>query len=168
MVVEAPDRQPEEWNFDVAPGKRHERKVALRRKTGGAPAPSPVPTPTPTPPPDMPGEQPTNGLFIGAIVALAGTGLLVVGAAVTGGLALKFKSDYDGFQNGGERTEAEDIRSTGEKLNIATDVLIGCAVAGAAVGTVLLVLSLQNDGAETAIAPLVAPGIGGAMLRGRF
>ena len=65
------------------------------------------------------------------VLGLAVTGALTVGAVVVGVLALSAHADYDTYESGGDRVDAENVRVTGEALNIVTDVLIGTAAAAA-------------------------------------
>ena len=146
IEVQAPEREPQSWSFAVEAGGRHERKLALRQKGGAAtplPAPGPSPSPSPVPPPSP--DSPSRGLSPATIAVIAITGAIVIGAVVTGSLALKYQRDYQSFESGGDREDAEKVRNTGEALNITTDVLIGAAVAGAAAMTVLLILDLTGD-----------------------
>lgn len=143
IEVQAPQRETASWSFEVEPGGRHERKFALRAKGAATPVPLPGPAPSPSPAPSP--DSPSRGISAATIAVIAITGALVVGAVVTGSLALKYQRDYQSFESGGDRPDAEKVRNTGEALNITTDVLIGCAVAGAAAMTVLLILDLTGD-----------------------
>jgi hypothetical protein len=84
-----------------------------------------------------------------------------VGAVVFGVLALQNKAEYDSYQTGGSREEAEQVRSNGTILNITTDVLIGTAVAAATVTVILLVVTTDDGGSATLKAN---PTVGGGTL----
>ncbi|HZO13177.1 MAG TPA: hypothetical protein VFB62_07955 [Polyangiaceae bacterium] len=155
IEVQAPEREPHSWSFALEPGGRHAHKVALRAKGAGATVPSPVTSPSPAPVPPPSPDSPSRGLSAGTIAVIAITGALVVGAVVTGSLALKYQRDYQSFESGGDRKDAEKVRNTGEALNITTDVLIGAAVAGAAAMTVLLILDLTGDKGTGSAGPVI-------------
>jgi hypothetical protein len=77
-----------------------------------------------------------------AFYAVAGlTGALLIGTAVTGGLAMKTFRDFEDTpeENVGSRT---DLRDKGRKLNIAADTLLGLTAASAAA---LLVMGFFTD-----------------------
>ena len=81
-------------------------------------------------------ERPTpTGVYIG----LAATGAFTLGAAVTGVLALGKKGDFDDANDGTNPADAESLSDSTKTLNLVTDVLIGAAVASAAVTTYLYV-----------------------------
>ena len=136
-----------------------------------APAASPAPA-TPAGPPVSPGtSEAGGGPSAAAIVTLVLTGAVAVGAGVTGGLALKAKADYESYETGGDRADAESVRSTGETLNIVTDVLIGTAAAGAVVTLVLLLTTSSGDAEDQArwrILPGLVEGGPGLVLQSPF
>ena len=157
LSIEAPDHDPAQLSFKLAPGERLERAVALSPRSKPIPSPDPAPSPAPPIAPEPPSVDPPSladekGLGGGTIAAIAITSVAVVGAVVVGALALSAKSDYEEFQSGGDRGEAEDIRATGEILNGVTDGLIVASVLGAGVSAVLLILDLSG-GDETALVP---------------
>ncbi|MBW2455980.1 MAG: hypothetical protein JRI68_15795 [Deltaproteobacteria bacterium] len=164
------------WQVQLEPGDKKTRKLTLKKK-GGAAAATPKPTsePTTTPPttPDEPVGQDGGGISTGAIVGLIATGALAVGAGVVGGLAMKAKADYESYETGGKRQDAEAIRGTGETLNIVTDVLIGSAVLAAGVTTVLLIIGSGDEKPESTagrfrLVPTVGQTGVGAVVEARF
>ena len=105
------------------------------------------------------GDDGGGGISGASIAMIVVTGALTVGAVVVGALALQSQADYTSYERGGDRVDAENVRLTGEALNIVTDVLIGTAVASAIV-TVVLLVTTSDDG-ETATLS-VSPTVGGA------
>ena len=107
-------------------------------------------------------------------VAAAGTATLLTGAAVTGGLALSKKSDYDAA-NGVDKADASSLRRETIRLAFVTDVLLGASVLAAA-GTAYLYFSQKEtserspDRAATAfdVDGGMAPGGGWLGVHGRF
>lgn len=183
--VEAEGHKPVVFTAELTPGDKHLRKVRLvetdafkkkkkkekerkkrqRKKRGEAPKPSPEPEPEPD------GDDEGGGISGPSIAMIAVTGALTVGAVVVGALALQAHADYDTYEDGGDRFDAENVRATGEALNIVTDVLIGTAAASAIVTIVLLATtSGGGDGGEESeeaavnVTPIVAPGVGGGVL----
>jgi hypothetical protein len=175
--VNASGYESEGFDALVGRGEKFQKNVELDKPGGAAapaPKPSPTPTPTPSPDPDADGSDASGGgLSTASIAMLAVTGVLVVGAVVVGALALNAHADYDSFEDGGRRTEAEDVRATGEIMNITTDVLIGAAGAAAIVTGVLIILDLTGDdegATESALqlTPLVSPEHAGMAITGQF
>ncbi len=178
IEVTAEDHELSVWEIEIEPGKGQERTITLKKKGGEPPPPSPPttappPTPPPTSPPDPIGAD-SGGISTGAVVGLVVTGALAIGAGVVGGLALNTKADYESYETGGNREDAEAARSTGEALNIVTDVLIGSAVLSAGVTTVLLIIGSGDDPPEATAAGRfrIVPTVGrhgvGAVLEASF
>ncbi|MCA9623118.1 MAG: hypothetical protein KC731_29065 [Myxococcales bacterium] len=127
LTIEAPDHEPETLDLELQAGGRVDRTVALR----------PISTAN---------TEPADESFpIPLVVAASITGAAGLAALVTGPLALERKSAFEEANDGSDPAAAEAIRATGRRLNVATDVLLGVTVAGAAVTTVLLVLELTGD-----------------------
>ncbi|MBL8740387.1 MAG: hypothetical protein JNK04_04805 [Myxococcales bacterium] len=117
--------------IELSAGAKEARTVKLEpAKAGDVPPPDKPPTTAET-------ERP---IPVYAWVTLGLTGALAVGTGVTGGLALANKSKYDELNDGTDPAAAEDSRSKGKALNIATDVLLGTTVAAAGV-TLILILT---------------------------
>src|SRR5690606_28641119 len=106
--------------IDVIGGQRVEREVSLEPAPTPAPEPGelPPPAPAPAPSPEPIEEVGGSGLPLTLVIGGAVTGAALVGMAITGGLALKAKSDYRGFEDGGDRSDAEKVRKRGQTLNI--------------------------------------------------
>jgi hypothetical protein len=74
-------------------------------------------------------------------VYLAGgtTAALALGGIVCGSLALKQNSDFKAANDGSDPAKAASIRSTGEALNVLTDVLFVSALVGGGITAYLYV-----------------------------
>jgi hypothetical protein len=168
MTVTAPGHKSAVWQFEAKPGAQLSRGFRLKRETK-APAPAgKAPTQL-----VVPSGEPQQRQMTYVYVALAGTGALLAGSAVTGALALSKESDYDAA-NGVDRTKAESLRKETQQLDIIADVLLGASVLGAA-GTAYLYFSRdegpeQAPGRQTAVKFQggVAPNGGWVGVNGRF
>ncbi len=91
-------------------------------------------------------------------VTLGTTAACAIGAAVTGSLALNKHSKYEETNDGSDVQNAQDLRSSGQTLNIVTDVLIGAAVVSAGVAAVSYFtrprVSVEESAFRLAPAPL--------------
>lgn len=89
----------------------------------------------------------------------------IVGFAVTGGLVIGKHDEWETNCTGGnEAANCADLASSGSSLNLANGIMAGVAAAGAATGTVLLILAYQGGGDADAptktslrVVPYVAP-----------
>jgi tetratricopeptide (TPR) repeat protein len=142
IEVQVPGRATQRLEVEIEPREVVRRTVTLERV-------------------DEPPEE--AGISTPTVVFLSATGVLVVAAAITGGLALAQHGDFDAFESGGSRMDAEDVRSKGEKLNAATDVLIGGAIlAGSfALGFGIRDAVVSSRASSVAFRPLIAPCGGG-------
>ncbi|MEP7052461.1 MAG: hypothetical protein ABJB12_18990 [Pseudomonadota bacterium] len=121
-----------------------------------------------TPPGTEPATRPTpTGVYIGAAV----TGAFAVGAAVTGVLALSKHSDYNKANNGSDPANADSLKSSGQTLNLVTDICVGGAVVAAAVTTYLFISRPEvpaQQSARVSLTPVVGPNLAALSLSGRF
>lgn len=124
--------------IELTPGAKESRAIKLEPLKPGEVAKPDKPAPT---------QEMERPIPVYAWVTLGLTGALAVGTGVTGGLALANKSDYDEINDGRDPAAAEDSRSKGQTLNIATDVLLGTTVAAAGV-TLILILTRPEVPAE--------------------
>jgi hypothetical protein len=146
---------------ELTPGAKEARSVKLEQVLAGA-----VTVPD-KPPSSQEMERP---IPVYAWVTLGLTGALAVGTGVTGGLALANKSDYDEINDGSDPTAADDSRSKGQALNIATDVLLGTTVAAAGV-TLILILTrpeVPSEKEKASIDVRVVPTGTGIYMLGSF
>ena len=105
-------------------------------------------------------------------VAVGVGGALLLGGAITGGMALNLDSDLD---NDCEDEHCLSNRQPDiDKLNnlsLTADILIGVGAAAAATGIVLLIVGHKKKGENeepVALVPALAPGFAGAVVQGRF
>jgi hypothetical protein len=133
--------------------------------TGPAATPAAaVATPTGTGPTTRP--TPT-GVYVGAAV----TGALVVGAGVTGVLALGKHSDYNKANDGSDPSKADNLKSTGQTLNLVTDIFVGGAVVAAGVTAYFFFSRPEvpaQQSSRLSVTPVVGPNVAALSLSGRF
>lgn len=186
LSIERAGYEPARLEVDLAPGDDQARSVTLSPVDPPPEPPTPPPPPSappeprptakPTPVPVSPPPSPATtspGIGTAAWAMIGVTSALGVGAGVVGGLALQRKSTYEDYRSGGSRVEAESIRSQGETLNIATDVLLGATVASAAIAVVLLITGDDGKPAPPAAAavrlsPALASEAAGLTATARF
>ena len=137
--------------------------VAIERDRPPPPPLPPPPTPTPSEP-----EIP-----VAAWVVLGLTGASAITTALVGGLAVSARGDLDDELSTfpGNAAAIADAQDKTKTLAIATDVMIGLTVAGAAATGILFGLALSGSGedAETTapeVTAVVTPT--GLVLRGTF
>ncbi len=128
----------------------------------------------PDPEPIDPGEpdEGSSGMVKIGWVAVGVGGALLIGGAITGGMALNLDGDLD--------NDCEDEHCFGDRqpdidklntLSLTTDILIGVGAAAAVTGVVLLIVGHKKKGENeepVALAPAFAPGFAGAVIQGRF
>jgi hypothetical protein len=162
FTARLPGRENATWEVDLEPGQDYSHKFELP-ETAAAPgtvqiAPSgPVVTERPIP--------------IPVYITAGATGLLLVGAGVTGFMAIAKASDYDDVNDGFEPAYAESLRSQGQRLNLMTDLMLGGAVLAGAATAILYVTRPEvpvRDTASLRVTPQVGPQGGAVALTGRF
>jgi hypothetical protein len=94
----------------------------------------PIEQPKPVLPPVAPAEplktRPiTTPVYIGA----AATGALAVGWIVTGSIALSTHSKFENANDGSDPNRAKDLRSSGQTMNVVSDIFLGTAIVAGAV-----------------------------------
>jgi hypothetical protein len=123
------------------------------------------------PPPTKPVQETKAGSGV-PVVPWVITGVLAVGTGIAGGLAMSASSDYrsklDTF--GTTRAQLDDGLSSVQSRALATDILLGLTVAGAATSIVLTVMSKPKAPVNKgAMAPLTASvGPGSVWISGKF
>ncbi len=171
MTVELPGYQTATWSFDAQSGASLDRTFELVPEEQAKPTTAPVSVGVESGRASEP-ERPTpTGVYIG----LAATGALAVGGGVTGLLALQKQKDYEdankSITSSDERKNAEDLRSSGQTLNLVADVLFaGALVAGGVTAFLYFTRPEVTVGSETAVrvAPAPLPGGGGLWMQGQF
>ena len=141
------------WEVDVTSQGAVEHTFDF---TTAAAAPPGATQPQPGPVADESGGTP-----VGVYIGLAATGLFVAGGAVTGILAMGKNSDYEDANDGSDPAAAEDLKKSGETLNLVADICFGAAVVSAGVTAVIYFTSgssskpAQNAGLK--VTPVVGP-----------
>jgi tetratricopeptide (TPR) repeat protein len=130
---------------------------ALRTRPAAPPAVPPTPSPPPAPPAVAPGEAEHSAAATWTWVLAGLAGALGAAGTGTGVAALVLDAEY--HDPGTSPDRAEEIRPTGEALQISTDVLL--AVAAGTAAAAILVWLLADD-AESAPPAAVGPGPGDA------
>jgi hypothetical protein len=102
-----------------------------------ATAPAATPGPAPVAPPPTETSRPVG---TGVYVGLVATGAFVVGAGVTGVLALGKHSDFNKANDGTDPGKADSLKSSGQTLSLVSDVFTAGALVAAGV-TAYLYLS---------------------------
>ncbi len=171
-AIVAFERALAEGGYDVPLADRAEvdaRIAALRPAV--APPPPVVPyvqpahvQPASGPPPGGPDDDGASGWVWGLAAVAAGLG---AAGTATGIYALVLDDEYhDPATSDGRRDE---IRPTGEAMQVATNVLLACGAAAAVAAIVVLLASGdEDDPATVTAAPAVSAGGAGLTLRFRL
>jgi tetratricopeptide (TPR) repeat protein len=122
-------------------------------------------------PPPTSTEGSSERSMVGPIVSYLVAGAGVVALAVGGALALKRDSDLaNDCGELADRSCSDDDVAPLRRASITADVGLGVAIAGALVGTLLVLLKrpASGDTAAVELAPAVGRNEGGLVLHGRF
>lgn len=153
--------EPEETPLDEQAPARELPEDARPRTTEDAPPPAPVQT-----------GHTDEGSMVGPIVSYLVAGAGVVALAVGGALALKRDSDLANDCGAlADMSCTDDEVAPLRRASITADVGLGVAIAGALVGTLLILLgrgSSTDAEANVEVAPAVGRNEGGLVLHGRF
>lgn len=123
ITIKAASHEPATWEFDAPPGSSQARAIELHK---------PAPVVRAAPALERIRPIPTR------VFAVGGASLgLAVGGAVTGVLALGKRAEFDRANDGRAPTRAQSLKTTGQALDITTDVLFATALVGAGVTTYL-------------------------------
>jgi hypothetical protein len=120
-----------------------------------------------------------GGVPTGVYIGLAATGVFAAGGAVAGILAMGKNSDYEEANDGSDPAAAEDIKKSGETLNLVADICFGAAVVSAGVTAVIYFTSSGSSskagsGTKTVqsaglkVTPVVGPRGAGIFAEQRF
>lgn len=127
-----------------------DRIAALNAEPSTKPNAQPASPAIPATPAPAPSPPPSRGGSTGAIVAWSATGALVIGAVVTGVVALSASSDVKNASFVGVAPESVDSASSRAKtFGIVTDVLAGSAIVGAGVALYLTLSSGSKSAQAT-------------------
>lgn len=135
---------------------------------------SPSTTAAPTAAPAGAGSFLSNMPTVTKVTYGVGAAGLIVGA-VFGGLTLSTKGDYDALKTSGNAADINAAASQGKTFAIVTDVGFLAAIAGAAAGTIVWIVSPSPSGApsspngtKTGRSVLVTPRANGLSIGGTF
>ena len=113
-----------------------------------------------------------SGLKVGGWVTASIGAAILVGGAVTGGIAMKKDGEIaDNCPGGKCEPKWQETLDTRDALGVTTNVLLGVGAAAVAAGVVMLVIAHGDEkaGDETvALFPIVGPRGGGAAVEWRF
>jgi len=159
------------WELEAASGSTHEHTfqlVPIPPEPVEAPAPAQpqVTAPPQAEPVDVPAPIPT-GVYIG----LGVTGALAVGTGITAILATSKGSEFEDANDGSQPARAERLKTSGERLNLITDVLLGGTVVAGAVTAVLYFTRPEAARAEVGRlewTPVLLPSVGALSVSGWF
>jgi hypothetical protein len=159
------------WEFDAEPGAEQARDFKLE-KMSEAPATVPGTTPSTSPTSTEMHRPIPVPVFIGA----AATGGLLIGSGVVGIIGMGKKSDFNKVNDGQHLSQANDLRSSGQTLNIVGDVLLAGGVVAGVVTTILYLNrpsvavdgSPAHDTGALRFEPVVASTGGGMWVTGGF
>jgi hypothetical protein len=122
-----------------------------------------------TPPPNT--QAKSRPVESGVYVGLVATGAFVVGAGVSGALALSKHSDFNKANDGSDPSKADSLRSSGQTLNLVNDLCTAGAVVAAGV-TAYVFFSRPELPAQQAgrwqLSPAVGPNVAALNLSGSF
>jgi hypothetical protein len=161
------------WEVDVRPGASDKHTFELKKPEPGTAGGGTTAGGTVTGPGGDTGatvmERPVpTAVFIG----LAATGVFAIGAGVTGIMATSKKSDFEDANDGTDPAKADDLRKSGQTLNLVTDILLGGAVVAGGVTAVLYFsrpeVPAQRDAGRFRVTPLVGPNGAALSFAGQF
>ena len=115
-----PDGVESTWEIDVNGGESHVFEHPVEKPPVETLKDAPTTTPAPRPIP--------RAVYISGIA----TGAFAVGTIVTGILAVNTHSRYESANDGTSTSRASDLRSSGQTLNVVSDVFLGATILGAA------------------------------------
>ncbi len=161
---------PSSWELDAVPGASLSHTFTMQ-KVAAAPALLVAPVgPAPTVAAPLPVAGPPEVLTRPtppAVYALGGATIaLAIAGATTGAIAVSKHTQYTQINDGLPQhiQQAQDLHDTGQRLNVATDVLLGAAIVGAGV-TIGLYVTRKTERAPAAMLRLRPTG---AAVEGAF
>ncbi len=160
-------RQNAVWVFDATAGAQLSHEFSLV-----APPPPAAARPAPPAAPPLVPVSARKRAPTLVQVGMGVTGALLLGAGVTGYLALAKHDAFRDRNTGENPRQAAELRKTGKQLARASDVLLGVAVLAAG-GTAALYFTrpaapAERSQARLRIAPSVGPGSAWMTVSGRF
>lgn len=106
----------------------------------------------------------------GVYIGLAATGLLAIGTGVVGVMASGKHSDFESKNDGSDPTGAQELKDSGQTLNLVTDALLGGAVIAGGITAVLYFTRPTRPVDRDALrfSPVAGPRAAGFSLNGTF
>jgi hypothetical protein len=153
------------WELDARSGANESHAFELAPVTTAAPAAS-GPASIGTPASDVTRPVPTS-VYIG----LAATGACAIGFAVTGILAKGKHDDFNEKNDGLDPQQAQELKDSGEQLNLFADVFLGATVVAGGITAILYATrpaASPDRGHNLRMQPLVGNRAGGLVLSGAF
>jgi hypothetical protein len=138
-----------------------------------APVPAATPPAAPTvaaptaPPPTVTSRPVGTGVYVG----LVATGALALGAGITGVLALGKHSDFNKANDGSDPGNADSLKSSGQTLNLVSDLFTAGAVVSAGVTAYLYFSRPEVPAAQSSrlhLSPTLGRDGAALSLSGRF
>ncbi len=157
LVVEVVGQPVQRSRLELGDGERRTLTVGEEKA-----APKVVAPPTLRP---RPRDGGIGTLGVVGIVGLGLGGLGLVGAAVTGGLVLQQRSDFEAGGCADSDTQScKDIASKGESLLLANGISWGVGLGAAALGTTLIIIDIATrkpsaPSVKAALSPLGASAV---------
>lgn len=171
LTATLPGHEAAVWELDAQPGKTYDHSFELK-PIPTAPEPEPSsPVVEAAPAPAMPPVEQPSPMPMGVYIGLGVTGALAVGAGVTAILASGKQSEYQDINDGSDPARAEELKESGETLNVVTDVLLGGALVAGGVTAILYFTRDRSEPSEVASlewTPVVSTHGGALSLSGRF
>lgn len=137
ITARLPGYKDAAWVFDAASGSTHAHAFKLEKEATAAPGPGPAPGPGASPGGGDRGVVMERPVPAAVWIGVAATGLFAVGAGVTGVMAMGKRSEFQDSNDGSDPTRAEELKSSGQTLNLVADILFGGAVVAGGVTAVL-------------------------------
>jgi hypothetical protein len=164
------------WELEAASGSTHEHtfelvKVAPEPAAAPAPAPAPAPVADVTAPPRAEPLDTAAPIPLGVYIGLGVTGALAVGTGVTAILATSKGSEFEEANDGSRPARAAQLKQSGERLNLITDVLLGGTVVAGAVSAFLYFTRPESAPPEVGRlewTPVLSPSAGALSVSGWF
>jgi hypothetical protein len=131
FTVAVPGGKSSTWEFEADPGstQSHEFRLIEEAKPAAPPQATPVATS------DSGASQSSSGMSTWVYVGAGATAVFAVTATVTGIVALSKQSDFDKAKDDGNLSRAKDLKDSGERFALITDIGIGAAVVAAGLTT---------------------------------
>jgi hypothetical protein len=155
------------WEVDLEPRQQLSHAFELHQPQAAAPQTPVVEAKVLPEPSDRSRPVPTS-----VYVGLAATGALAIGGAVVGVLAKGKHSDFEALnedlKSQDDVKEAEDLKSSGETLNLVADALFGGAVVAGGVTAILYFTRPKAAESAFRVEPLIGSRASGLLVQGTF